>query len=360
MPTLLPEALHHHVVVTCRALGSDEREALLVGDQLVGANLAGHDSHGVGMLPTYVAMALAGELHVNRHVEVVTDAGPLVVLDGRAGFGQVMGYEAMEVAIERANAHGVAMIGLRDSFHIGRIGHWAEQCCAAGLVSLHLVNVAGHRPAVAPFGGAQARLGTNPVCIGVPGRDGRPAALLDMATSTIALGKARVALNQGVTVPPGSIVGADGHLTDDPSAVIGDGATGALVAMGDHKGSGLAIMCELVGAAMLGGLTMRDQDGPARVYNSMVTIAIDPGAIDPGGLGGAEHLLTETEGLLEWIKSCRPRVGVDDVLVPGEPERRARTARADGIAVDDATVQQLIEAARLAGVPNDRNDLRSR
>ncbi len=342
----IADQLHRYTRRVCAALGSDDTESRLVADQLVGANLAGHDSHGVGMMPTYVTMALAGELHPNRHVEVVTDAGPLVVLDGCAGFGQVMGFEAMEQAIDRAGVHGIALVGLRNSFHIGRIGHWAEQCAAAGLVSIHLVNVAGHGPAVAPYAGAQARLGTNPFCIGIPGPNGETAALLDMATSTIALGKARVALNKGETVPFGSIVDGDGRLSDDPRQVIGDDARGALVAMGDHKGSGLAIMCELVGAALLGGLTMRDQDGPPRVYNSMVTIAIDPKAVD----AGHDHLLAETDRLLDWIASSAPRDGFDEVLMPGEPERRARATRAAGIPVDDTTLRQLVDAAVAAGV----------
>lgn len=347
MPDVAPAELHDLVHRTCTALGSEDREATLVADQLVGANLAGHDSHGVGMLPAYVEHALAGELHINQHAEVLNDTGPMITLDGRAGFGQVMGFEAMEVAIERALAHGVSLVGLRNSFHIGRIGHWAEQCSAAGLVSIHLVNVAGHGAAVAPFGSASARLGTNPVCIGVPGRDGKPAALLDMATSTIALGKARVALNKGERVPEGTIVDADGNLSGDPSHVIGvggsgEGRRGALVAFGDHKGSGLAIMAELVGAALLGGLTMREQDGPSRIYNSMVTIAIDPAAT--AGVGSAEQLMAETEASLAWYRSGTTRVGTDEILMPGEPEQRARIARADSIPVDNVTMAQLLAA----------------
>ncbi len=345
MPDLAPAHLHQLVVSTCEALGSENREAHLVADQLVGANLAGHDSHGVGMLPAYVEHALSGELKINEHVDVLTDSGPMVVLDGRAGFGQVMGYESMEIAIDRAREHGVSFVGLRNSFHIGRIGHWAEQCSAAGLVSIHLVNVAGHGPAVAPFGSSSARLGTNPVCIGVPGADGKPAALLDMATSTIALGKARVALNKGERVPAGSIVDADGNLSDDPAHVIGAERAGALVAMGEHKGSGLAIMCELVGAALLGGLTMRDQSGPSRIYNSMITITIDPEAT-----GGAQQLLDETDATLAWLRSGTPRQGIDEVLMPGDPEMRSRAKRADAIPVDDETLAQIEAAATAAGV----------
>ncbi len=163
----------------------------------------------------------------------------MLLLDGVSGFGQVMGHEAMEQAIARARRHGVALVGLRNSFHIGRIGHWGEQCAAAGLVSVHFVNVAGHQPIVAPYAGADARFGTNPFCVAVPGGDGgRPALLLDMATSRIALGKARVALNKGVPLPDGTLIDADGNETTDPSCMFGVGRRGALIAMGDHKGRG--------------------------------------------------------------------------------------------------------------------------
>ncbi|MEZ5228976.1 MAG: Ldh family oxidoreductase [Acidimicrobiales bacterium] len=302
MPDLTPAQLHDVVTQTCSALGSADREAALVADQLVGANLAGHDSHGIGMLPLYVAHALTGELHVNEHVEVLNDTGPLVALDGRAGFGQVMGYEAMEIGIDRARQHGVSLVGLRNSFHIGGIGHWAEQCSAAGLVSLHLVNVAGHGAIVAPFGGASARLGTNPVCIGIPGRDGRPAVMLDMATSTIALGKARVALNKGERVPADTVVDANGNLSDDPSEVIGPDHGGSARGNGRAQGVRPRHHVRTRRCCAAGRVHDGEQDGPGRIYNSMVTVVIDPEAV-----GGAEHLLAETEATVEWLRSGRAR-----------------------------------------------------
>ena len=344
MPTFHPDALHSFVAEVCAGLGSEPLEAKLVADQLVGANLAGHDSHGVGMLPTYVALAGLGELRINQHVATVTDNGPVVVLDGMAGFGQVMGKEAMDVAIDRAGRHGVALVGLRNSFHIGRIGHWAEQCVAAGLASIHFVNVAGHQALVAPFGGADARFATNPFTVGVPAGDGKPAALLDMATSKIAMGKARVALNKGEQVPPDTLLDGDGIVTRDPSVMFGPDRRGALIAMGDHKGSGLAIMCELVGAALLGGPTLRGQDRPPTVVNNMLTIAIDPAA-----LGTAEGFAAEASAYLAWVRASPVRDGHTEVLTPGQPEERARLARADGVDVDEATLAELLAAAEQAG-----------
>src|SRR4051794_22954969 len=188
--TVHAEPLKAVVRAIVTGAGSSAREAELVADHLVEANLTGHDSHGVGMLPRYVEVLRAGDLSLNQHVSVVTDAGPLLALDGHAGFGQVMGFEAMEHGIERAARHGVAVVGLANSHHIGRIGHWAEQCIRAGYVSIHFVNVISE-PVVAPFGGRDARFVTNPFCVGVP-RPGEEPILLDFATSRIAMGKVRV------------------------------------------------------------------------------------------------------------------------------------------------------------------------
>lgn len=344
MPLIAPDRLHLFTREVCAALGSDEREATLVADQLVGANLAGHDSHGVGMLPTYVAMALAGNVAINRRPTVVIDAGPIAVLDGGGGFGQVAGVDAMDAAVERATAHGVAVVGLRNSFHIGRIGHWAERCCAAGLASVHFVNVTGHEPLVAPHGGADARFGTNPFCAAVPGPDGKPLAMLDMATSKVALGKVRVAHNRGEMLAEETVI-ADGRSTTDPADMYDETKTSALVAMGAHKGSGLAILCELLGAALIGGPTTNDATtGMGTIVNNMLTIAIDPAA-----LGAAETLVGDTVRYLDHVRASPPRDGHDEVLAPGDPEVRSRTARAAGIDVDDTTLDQLDKAASAAG-----------
>jgi hydroxycarboxylate dehydrogenase B len=345
VPTLNPQNLHDLISATCRALGSEAREAQLVADQLIGANLAGHDSHGVGMLPAYVFGAVGGKLHINEHPEVITDAGALLVLDGRQGFGQVNGYETMELGIERAREHGAAVIGLRNSFHIGRIGHWGEQCAAAGMVSIHFVNVIGHPPLVAPYGGADAAFSTNPFCASIPGIDGKPAALLDMATSIIAQGKARVAHNKGVKVPDGSVLDAEGRLTDDPGVMFAD-PRGALVAFGDHKGSGLAIMCELLGAALLGGETAQPENPrDGRIINNMLSIIIDPSAT-----GDLDRFRDEVAKLATHVTSSRLREGSDAVLMPGQPEEIARAARADGFEVDPNTIEELRASAAKAGV----------
>ena len=352
MPILHPDELHAFVRDTCAQLGSSETEQGLVADQLIGANLAGHDSHGVGMLPTYVAGALSGELTINSHPTVVQDLGALSVLDGNMGFGQVNGYEAMEHAIARARTHGTSIVGLRNSYHIGRIGHWGEQCAAAGMASLHFVNVCGHSPLVAPYGGREARFVTNPICLAIPGgpeRNGRqtPRVMLDMATSKIAFGKARVAMEEGKPVPPDTMIDGEGKVTTDPSCMFANPRQGALLALGEHKGSGLAIMAELLGAALIGGPTIQpgNQRAATRVVNNMLSIVIDPNAT-----GAAPGFAAEADAYLEYVQSSELREGFDEVLLPGDPENRARVARAQGFAVDDATIKLLRKAATNAGV----------
>ena len=159
MPTghrFLATDLHQFVVSLFTHLGSTPGEATLVADHLIAANLAGHDSHGVGMIPSYVKSHAGGFLQLNRHATVTKDAGAVVTLDGNAGFGQVVAHEAMQLGIEKAKQHGMAAIALRNAHHVGRIGYWAEQCAAAGLISIHFVSVIGD-PMVAPREGQPLR-----------------------------------------------------------------------------------------------------------------------------------------------------------------------------------------------------------
>ena len=190
--------LHQFVKTLFTHMGSSPTEASLIADHLIAANLAGHDSHGVGMIPSYVRSHAQGYLQLNRHASVMKDAGAVVTLDGNGGFGQVVAHEAMQIGIEKAKQHGLAAVALRNAHHIGRIGYWAEQCAAAGMISIHFVNVVGN-VMVAPFRGKDSRFGTNPLCVVFP-RVGHPPLLLDYATSAIAFGKTRVAWHKGVPV----------------------------------------------------------------------------------------------------------------------------------------------------------------
>ncbi len=339
-------ALHRWVVDLFRAAGSSEREATLTADHLVGANLAGHDSHGVGMVPRYVKSLLNAELMLNRQVEIDHDTGSIVALDGRRGMGQSVAHQAMQVAIARARTHGVCVMGLRNSHHLGRVGHWAEQAIAAGMVSIHFTNAVSSPPMVAPWGGTEARYLTNPFTVGIPRADGRPI-VLDFATSAIAHGKARVAYNKKVRVPAGSLIDQQGNATDDPSVMFepADGPHGALMPFANHKGYALAMVCELLGAALTGGETAQPGNMKIRfaVWNNMLTLVFDPAR-----LGSGEHFEREARAFVDWVKSARlSEVGreLGGVLMPGDPERISRARREAAVPIDDGTMAQMDEAS---------------
>jgi len=345
-----PETLHRWMVDLWRQAGSGEPEARLTADHLVGANLAGHDSHGVGMAPRYVKSWKADELQLNQTVGVVSDHGPLITIDGRRGMGQSVTHQAMTLAIERARQHGVCVMGLRNSHHLGRVGHWAEQAIAAGLASVHFTNAVSTLPMVAPYGGADARFLTNPFTVGIPRAGGDPI-VLDFATSAIAHGKVRVAWNKQksdptVQVPEGSLIDAQGRPTRDPSALFepAEGPFGALQTAAAHKGYALAMVCELLGAALTGGATAAPAYRTMKhgIWNSMLAIVFDPERIGP-----AERFAAEARAFTDWVQDAPLSGATDRIMMPGDPERRARVARAQGTPIDPGTMAELDEAARV-------------
>lgn len=336
--------LRRAIEAIAAAGGSEPREAQLVAENLVTANLTGHDSHGIGMIPRYVESLKEGGLQPNRHPVVKFDGGAMVALDGQAGYGQVIGQEATDIAIERAKAHGVCVMALANSHHLCRIGQWAEQAVAAGLVSLSFVNVIS-RSIVAPFGGSDARFGTNPCTIGVP-LAGQPPFILDMATSGVAQGKVRVAHNKGEKMPPGLLLDDKGNPTLEARFGVIE-PFGALTTFGLHKGYGLAVVCELLGGALSGGGTWHTADrSKKRVLNGMLTILIDPAK-----LGTADVFEREARAFIEWVKQSPPAPGADRVRIAGDPERETRARReTEGISVDGTTWQEIHAAGAKLGV----------
>jgi len=327
-----------------RGFGSSADEVEAVAGNLIEANLTGHDSHGIGMLPRYADAFLEGDLKPNAQVHTLLDSGAMLRLDGQAGFGQVIGQQAMALGITRAQQHGSCIVALGNSHHLGRIGAWAEQAAAAGLVSLHFVNVIS-RGIVAPHGGSDARFGTNPVCIGVP-LAGRAPVILDFATSMIAQGKTRVAMNKGELVPPDCLIDDQGRPTREPRFTVVP-PFGALLTFGGHKGFGLAMMCELLGGALASGMTQRDDSSAKkRVLNGMFSVLVDPAA-----LGDRAAFEQEALAFLDWMQASPPREGYGPVQVAGDPERTARAQRtANGVPVDTTTWAEILAAAGKLGV----------
>jgi uncharacterized oxidoreductase len=351
MVTIQVENLINFVAEVFDHAESSPEEARRIATYLTTANLTGHDSHGVIRVPVYIRWKKTGSVVPNQSAEIVVDTPSLAVIDGRFGYGQTVTPQAVKIGIEKCKKAGLAAIALRNAGHIGRVGDWAEMAAAEGLVSVHFVNAAGSL-LVAPFGGVEKRLSTAPYCVGIP-RQGQDPIVLDFATSIVAEGKVLVASRGGKKLPKGALVDSDGTLSEDPHVLYGpftpEGlrdhtkGTGAIRAFGEHKGSGLAFICELLGGALTGtGATAPDR----RFANGMLAFYIDPKVIDTSTMFDGE-----VTRYVDFIRATKPIGGVDQVLIPGDPERKTRAERTkNGIPLPDDTWAAIVNTAREVGV----------
>lgn len=335
--------------------GCSRVEADRIGKYLTIANLTGHDSHGVQRVPRYLQWKDEGVFVADRTVKVITDTPVLAVVDGLQGFGQTVAPQAVEIGIKKCKAMGLAAVALRNAGHIGRVGDWAEMAAAEGLVSVHFVNAAGSQ-LVAPFGGVDRRFSTAPYCVGVP-RKGEPPLVLDFATSIVAEGKVLNASFGGKAIPADALIGPDGQTSGDPHVLYGDytptggrnyrSGTGAIRAFGDHKGSGLAFMCELLGGSLTGtGATRPDR----HFSNGMFSFYVDPAKVDPDNFFPGDVVRYTKD-----VKSSRPAKAGGEVLVPGEPEQRMRAERGkNGVPLPADTWGAILAAARSIGISEAR------
>lgn len=347
------DALRYFCAEIFARVGCGSDEADRVSASLVDANLAGHDSHGVIRAPRYVDWVRTGDLIPNQTIERLVDTPFIGVVDGRFGFGQTMAPIAVDIGVEKAKATGLSAISLRNSGHVGRVGEWAERAAAAGLISIHFVTAAGSI-LVAPFGGLERRLSTAPFCAGVP-REGAPPIVLDFATSLVAEGKVNVASRGGKALPLNALIGPDGALSGDPALIYGpltpDGprdyrrGAGAIRAFGEHKGSGLALICELIG----GSLTGNGATGPDRKFsNGMFSFYLDPKRVDPSHVFDADMAR-----YLAWFQKAKAIPG-EAIMTPGEPERAARAKRAlTGVPLSGEAWASIVATARSVGVNRD-------
>ncbi len=332
MPVFSHVQLRQYLRQHLQAAGVNAAIAGEVTDNLVESSLKGHDSHGVSLLPRYIKAIRAGELNPQATLSLTRDAGPILSYHGNQGFGQVTGRLVIEQAILRVKQFGVCLVGLSHTHHLGRIGAWAEQATAAGLVSLHFANV-GSRSAVLPFNGLRARFGTNPFCVGIPVA-GKAPLVLDFSTSMVAGNKARIAWNEGRELPPDCAVDSEGNPTRDPRWLMQE-PLGALLPFGAHKGSGLSLICSLLGAALTGGETESSPrpTGPG-IINNMLSIVFDPAL-----LGAGEQYALAVSDMLAWTYSSRDD---DQLLLPGDAEQKHRAFRLEhGIEIDDVSWQQF-------------------
>eukprot|EP01065_Artemidia_motanka_P038026 TRINITY_DN46912_c0_g1_i1.p1 TRINITY_DN46912_c0_g1~~TRINITY_DN46912_c0_g1_i1.p1 ORF type:complete len:436 (+),score=116.00 TRINITY_DN46912_c0_g1_i1:49-1356(+) len=368
-----------------KAAGSDDNEQRTVADHLVDANLAGHDSHGVQMIQKYMQAYSMRLVVPNTHAKVVSHEGSTVTVDGQGGFGPVVAREAMRLALPVAKEKGVCVIAVRNCFHIGRVGPYMNMAADAGMVAFCFVNAVGHPPLVAPYGGRDARVSTNPFCASVPLGDGRAPMCLDFATSIVANGKLQAAANRGAQVDLGIVLDEHGNPTTDPRYPSGFGARtredipdaggmqpgeelafeGAIQPFGMHKGSGLALLCEILGGCLTGGDTIHPRssrrDCPTAI-NSFLAVVVDPAHLCGGSLQD------NARGVLDYFKSSRPlpfdhlcRSAVarppplpceeTGILAPGERELIVREQRLrEGIPVAEGTWDEVLRGAEIVGI----------
>jgi hydroxycarboxylate dehydrogenase B len=323
------------------AAESSREEAAIVADHLVDANLAGHDSHGVIRLPKYLDWHAQGMVLANRHAQIVKESACNAVIDGQFGYGQVIGREAMIIAVDKARRSGLCAASIRNAGHLGRIGAWAEQVAEAGLASIHFVNTSGFGILVAPHGGSDRRLSANPIAAGAPSADGA-SLILDISTSAIAEGKIQIARNRGHTLPPGCTIDSEGKPNRDPERFYGP-PVGALLPVGGHKGYGLSMFCEVFAGALSGGGTTHPSNPTAkRLVNNMLSVVFDAEAFC-----GTEAFRAEVAKLAAWVRASPPATPQSEVLMPGEIEARTRAQRSrEGIPLDAATRMQIARSVQ--------------
>jgi LDH2 family malate/lactate/ureidoglycolate dehydrogenase len=313
--------------------------AQLAAESLVAANLRGVDSHGVQLLPYYVEQVERGDMAPAAVGRIVSESGACLLYDGANGAGQQIASVCCGHAVRLAHKHGIAIVTARESNHFGAAAYWGQKISAAGMIGIVMCNAS---PIVAPWQAKERRLGTNPICMSVPGPW-----LLDMATTTVANNRILKALTNGEeTIPAGWAVDSEGAPTTDTDAAI----RGMPMPLGGYKGSGLAMLVELLCGALSGGAMSVDVGG-FRIQGKPIRASQTFLAIDAGRFMPADEFRRRVEWLVNSVKSAAPAKGYHEVLVAGDPEWRAETERRkNGIPLGDGTWQCLVETAARFGL----------
>ena len=344
MPTLSAEKLNEFAIELLAGGGLDRQEAAVVAGSLVDANLRGYDSHGVMRIPSYLDRLRAGEIVPGAKFEVLKEGPSLLSVDGHWGFGQTQARRLTERLIEKAANTGIGVGTMIHSGHIGRLGEYCETVVAAGLAAILMVNNHGAVYRVAPPGGKAPRLSTNPIAIGIP--HGDEPIVMDFGTCAVAEGKVRVLRIAGEKCPNGWILDNQGHPSNDPNDIYTD-PPGTILPMGGdqtYKGFGLSLAVEILAGALSGGVCARDV--PINQIGNCVFMIV----LAPEYFGGADNFADEVTRLIGFVRSC-PRVeGVDEIILPGDPERRTLAQKtAEGIYLDEGNWAELTKLADQLG-----------
>jgi len=340
MPIVCAPELTQFARAILIAAGVPEHKAEIVATSLVAANLRGVDSHGIQLLSFYLEQLMAGELDARTDGRVLSESGACLLYDGANGLGQWIAEICCGHAVRIAREHGMAMVVARESNHFGAAAWWAQKMRTANQIGIVVCNASCLVP---PWQGKEQRLGTNPICMSVPGPW-----LLDMATTTVAAGKIfKAFINQKPEIPPGWAFDRDGVPTTSTEAAY----HGMLHPLGGYKGSGLAMMVEIL-CAVLGGGAMSTELGGIRIRGRKVRVSQCFIAIDIARFMAVEEFIARMEKLVALMKSAAPAPGYGEILVAGDPEWRTEAERLrNGIPIEDGNWKTLCGSAAKIGVP---------
>jgi LDH2 family malate/lactate/ureidoglycolate dehydrogenase len=339
LPVISAEELTSWTAGLLEAATFPRPTALMVAESLVAANLRGVDSHGVQLLPYYVEQVERGDMNPAAEGRVVSESGACLLYDGANGAGQQVATVCCGHAVRLARKHGISIVTARESNHFGAAAYWGQKISGAGMIGIVMCNAS---PIVAHWQAREPRLGTNPICVSAPGPW-----LLDMATTTVANNRIFKALMNGEeTIPAGWAVDSDGAPTTDTDAAI----RGMPMPLGGYKGSGLAVMVEML-CGVLGGGAMSVEVGGIRMQGKPTRVSQTFVAVDAGRFMPVEEFERRVEWLVNTVKSAAPAKGYHEVMVAGDPEWRAEAERRqNGIPLGDGTWHCLTETAVRLGV----------
>jgi uncharacterized oxidoreductase len=345
MRTLRADALQTLTARACEQMGASLKDAEHVAASLIRANLCGYASHGVFRLAQYHAWWKQGLLRPAAQPALAAEHGFATMVDGGWAFGQVVARFAADVALRKARITGIAAVTAKNSNHVGRLADAVAPLKDAGLIGLAAANDSGAGQAVAPWGGMDGRLSTNPIAVGVPGGTG-PGILFDFSTSAAAAGKVRQLLLGGKHTPDGWLIDATGASTCDPAALFRE-PHGFLLAAGGHRGFALSLLVEVLAGILSGAGCANPQPGPEEL-NGMFILALDPSWFLP-----LETFRAQVDQLTAYIKTSRPMPGMGPVHIPGEQSHREAVLHERvGITLDDTTCGMLTAVFQELNLPD--------
>jgi LDH2 family malate/lactate/ureidoglycolate dehydrogenase len=319
-------------------LGLNEQDSEIVSRILIETDLRGINSHGVARIPIYAKRIKLGLINPKPNVKIIKESNTSALIDADNGMGHIASYKAMKMCIDKAKKYGMGSTGVRNSNHFGINAFYSMMASAEGLIGMTFTNTS---PLMAPFGGRERLLGSNPLCIAVPAGE-EPDVVLDMATSVVARGKIEVAARKGMKIPEGWAIDTEGRVTVDPKQAL----EGALLPFGGPKGYGLAMLVDILSGVLTGsqfgpetGSLFGDLDRPQEIGHFFMAVNIE-------NFMPLETFKQRMDSMIRRIRNSEKAKGFDRIYMPGEIEHeKTLELQKTGIPVNDKVISQLNDLA---------------